>query len=123
MVTGAVVEAVADRQKDAFMAEKKRARERGPDQDVPEELEILDSGLWGWSRHPNYFGDSLFWDGAWVAAAASAPGAWTFPAPAAMSWFLILATGARRTEKRMEDRPGYRDYQERVAFFFPRPPR
>jgi steroid 5-alpha reductase family enzyme len=58
----------------------------------------------------------------WLAAAASGPGAWTVPAPAAMSYLLMFATGAKRTEKRMQDRPGYRDYQERLSFFFPRPP-
>ena len=116
MVAGGVVEALADRQKAAFMAEKKRAEDAG--EEAPE---ILDSGLWGWSRHPNYFGDSVVWDGAWVAAAASAPAAWTFPAPVAMSYFLVYATGAKRTENQMEDRPAYRDYQDRVAFFLPRP--
>ncbi len=112
MVTGAVVEALADRQKAAYM-----------DRDRDERPDVLDTGLWAWSRHPNYLGDSVVWDGAWIAAAASAPGAWTLPAPAAMSYLLIHATGAARTEKRMEDRPAYRDYQQRVAFFFPRPPR
>lgn len=110
MVTGAVLEATADRQKDHYM--------QRDDDDKPE---ILDTGLWGWSRHPNYFGDSVVWDGAWLAAAASAPGVWTLPAPAAMSYFLMYATGAKRTEEHMEGRPGYRDYQQRVAFFFPRP--
>ncbi len=110
MVTGAVLEATADRQKDQY--------KRRDDDDKPE---ILDTGLWGWSRHPNYLGDSVVWDGAWLAAAASAPGAWTLPAPAAMSYFLMYATGAKRTEEHMKDRPGYRDYQQRVAFFFPRP--
>jgi steroid 5-alpha reductase family enzyme len=110
MLAGAVTEALADRQKAQF-------QQRGDD-DKPD---VLDSGLWGWSRHPNYFGDSVVWDGAWLAAAASAPGAWTIPAPAAMSYLLIFATGAKRTEARMQERPGYRDYQQRVAFFFPRP--
>lgn len=119
MVAGAVVEALADRQKAAFMAEKKEARAQGGDDEVPDELEVLDTGLWGWSRHPNYFGDSVVWDGAWLAAAASAPAGWTFPAPAAMSYFLVYATGAKRTEARMGDRPAYRDYQRRVSFFFP----
>jgi steroid 5-alpha reductase family enzyme len=111
MVTGAVIEALADHQKTQF-------RRRGDDQP-----EVLDTGLWGWSRHPNYFGDSVVWDGAWLAAAASAPGAWAVPAPAAMSYLLIFATGAKRTEAKMQDRPGYRDYQQRVALFFPRPPK
>lgn len=112
MIAGGAMEAVADHQKDVYTAQPKDQR---PD--------VLDTGLWGWSRHPNYFGDSLFWDGSYVAAAASAPAGWTFPAPIAMSYFLIYATGAKRTEKRMQDRPGYRQYQKRVAFFFPRPPR
>ena len=38
-----------------------------------------------------------------------------------MSYLLIFATGAKRTEAHLQDRPGYRDYQQRVAFFFPRP--
>ncbi|MCW2866992.1 MAG: Steroid 5-alpha reductase family enzyme [Marmoricola sp.] len=112
MVGGAVVEARADRQKAQFMA---RDRDERPD--------VLDTGLWGWSRHPNYFGDSVVWDGAWLAAAASAPAAWTFPAPLAMSYFLVYATGAKRTEERMQDREAYRDYQDRVSFFVPLPPR
>lgn len=111
MAAGAVIEAVADRQKAAYMA---RDRDERP--------AVLDTGLWGWSRHPNYFGDSLFWDGVWVVSAASPPGGWTWPAPLAMSYFLIFATGARRTERRMGDRPAYQDYQRRVSFFVPLPP-
>ena len=112
MVGGAVVEALADRQKAQFMS---RDRDERPD--------VLDTGLWGWSRHPNYFGDSVVWDGAWLAAAASAPAGWTLPAPLAMSYFLIFATGAKRTEERMQDREAYRDYQDRVSFFVPLPSR
>lgn len=112
MAGGALVEALADRQKARYF-------ERGED----ERPAVLDTGLWGWSRHPNYFGDSLVWDGAWLAATASPFGGWTLPAPALMSYLLMFATGAKRTERRMQDRPGYQDYQSRVAFFFPRPPR
>lgn len=116
MVAGAVVEATADRQKSSFMAEKKRAKENDEETE-----DVLDSGLWGISRHPNYLGDSIVWDGAYLAAAASAPAAWTFPAPVAMSYFLIYATGAKRTEAKMQERPSYQDYQRRVPFFFPYP--
>ena len=112
MITGAAVEALADRQKSAYTELDDEAK---PD--------VLDTGLWGWSRHPNYLGDSLVWDGAWLTAAASAPGALTLPAPILMSYLLMFATGAARTERRMQDRPGYRDYEQRVAFFFPRPHR
>lgn len=112
MLAGTVVEAVADRQKARYQR-----------RDDPAKPPVLDAGLWRWSRHPNYFGDSLVWDGAWLAGAASSPGGWTVPAPALMNYLLIVATGAKRTEQRLQDRPGYRDYQRRVAFFFPRPPR
>lgn len=110
MVAGAVTEAVADRQ-------KARYADLGAD----ERPDVLDTGLWGLSRHPNYFGDSLFWDGAWLAAAASPPGGLTVPAPVFMTYLLMYATGARRTERRMQERPGYEDYQRRVSFFLPRP--
>ncbi|WP_439658448.1 DUF1295 domain-containing protein [Lentzea sp. HUAS TT2] len=110
MAGGAVIEALADRQKTEYSK-----------QDEDERPDVLDTGLWGWSRHPNYLGDSLVWDGAWLTAAASSPGGWTLAAPALMSYLLMFATGAKRTEQRMQDRPGYRDYQRRVAFFFPRP--
>lgn len=116
MVAGAVVEALADRQKDRFTASDDSDHDGG-------KPKILDTGLWGWSRHPNYFGDSLLWDGAYLAAAASAPAGWSLPAPALMSYILMFATGARRTEKHMQERDGYADYQQRVAFFFPRPSR
>ncbi len=112
MVAGAVVEALADRQKRQFT--------QLDDEDKPD---VLDTGLWGWSRHPNYFGDSLLWDGAYLASAASSPAGWALPAPALMSYILMFATGAKRTERHMKGRPGYSDYQDRVAFFFPRPER
>src|ERR1022692_1557426 len=98
MVAGAVIEALADRQKTQF---------RRRDGDKPD---VLDTGLWGWSRHPNYFADSVVWDGAWLTAAASPPGAGNVPATVAMSYLLIFATGAKRTEAHMQKRPGYRDY-------------
>jgi steroid 5-alpha reductase family enzyme len=112
MIAGAVLEAVADRQKARYAA-----------LDDDERPDVLDTGLWGVSRHPNYLGDSLVWDGAWLTAAASPPAGLAFPAPVLMSYLLMFATGARRTERRMQDRPGYRDYQRRVSFFFPRPSR
>ena len=110
MTTGAVIEALADRQKSRYSK-----------LDADERPDVLDTGLWGWSRHPNYLGDSVVWDGAWLTAAASPFGGVTLPAPILMTYLLMFATGAKRTERRMQERPGYRDYQRRVAFFFPRP--
>ncbi|MDF8263583.1 DUF1295 domain-containing protein [Luteipulveratus flavus] len=110
MVAGGVTEAVADAQKAAW----KRRDDHGP---------VMDEGLWAWSRHPNYFGDALLWWGVYAVAAARDRGALTVGSPLAMTWFLTTATGARRTERMRGDDPDYARYQERVAFFVPRPPR
>ncbi|TWP36394.1 DUF1295 domain-containing protein [Leekyejoonella antrihumi] len=109
-VAGMVVESIADRQLKAFKA----------DHDI--HGCIMDQGLWGWSRHPNYFGDALVWVGVYLVAVAVWPGPLTVLSPAAMVWFLVVATGARRLERHLASRPGYAAYQERTSFFVPRPP-
>lgn len=111
MLTGLVIEATADRQLARF---KSDPAHRG---------RIMDRGLWAWSRHPNYFGDAAVWVGVFLVAASAWPGPLTIASPAAMVWFLVVATGARRLERQMADRPGYRDYQRRTSFFLPRAPR
>lgn len=83
---------------------------------------IIDTGLWAWTRHPNYFGDTCVWWGLWLISASVWPGAATVASPVLMTYFLVHATGARLLEKSMSQRPGYRAYQERTAFFVPRPP-
>lgn len=84
---------------------------------------IMDSGVWAWTRHPNYFGDACLWWGLWLIAASAWPGVLTVPSPVAMTYFLVVATGARPLEKSMSGRPGYAEYQRRTSFFFPLPPR
>ena len=108
---GIAFEASADRQLTAFKADPAN---RG---------RILDTGLWGWSRHPNYFGDACVWTGAWLVAAAVWPGVLTVLSPVAMSFFLVVLSGGRLLEKHMAGRPGYAEYQARTSFFVPRPPR
>jgi len=86
---------------------------------------VLDSGLWRYTRHPNYFGDACVWWGLWLLAAdAGLPGLLTVLSPVLMTWFLARGTGKPLLEKGMaERRPGYADYVARTSGFFPRPPR
>jgi steroid 5-alpha reductase family enzyme len=84
---------------------------------------VMDRGLWSWTRHPNYFGDSCVWWGIWLVAASAWPGVLTLLSPVAMTYFLVFATGARLLEKHMAERPGYPEYQQRTSYFLPRPPR
>ena len=87
---------------------------------------VLDTGLWRWTRHPNYFGDACVWWGIWLVAGLSSgwvAGLATLVAPIAMTWFLIGVTGVRMTEEHMMERPAYRAYAERTSMFFPLPRR
>lgn len=92
-------------------------------QDPANAGKVLDSGLWAWSRHPNYFGDALFWWGIYLVA-ISGGAAWTVFAPALMTFFLMKVSGVPLLERGMAtSRAGYDEYRARVPAFFPRPPR
>lgn len=84
---------------------------------------VLDEGLWGWTRHPNYFGEFTLWWGYGLIVLA-APWGWAgLYAPALMAFLLLRVSGVTMTERRQVDtKPKYRDYIERVPAFFPRPP-
>ena len=84
--------------------------------------QIMDRGLWSWTRHPNYFGDACVWWGIWLVAATSWWSLLTLPAPVTMTWFLVFATGARLLERHMAGRPGWDEYASRTSMFLPRPP-
>jgi steroid 5-alpha reductase family enzyme len=108
---GVVFETVGDAQLARFKAD---AANKGT---------VMDRGLWGWTRHPNYFGDSAVWWGLYLVAASAWPGVLTVLSPVVMTYFLVFATGARLLEKEMSKRPGYPEYQQRTSYFIPRPPR
>jgi len=83
---------------------------------------ILDSGLWAWTRHPNYFGESLIWWGFGLIAASY--GLWfALISPVLMTWLLLKISGVKMTEEKLlRERPDYADYVKRVPAFFPRKP-
>jgi steroid 5-alpha reductase family enzyme len=84
---------------------------------------VLDTGLWRYTRHPNYFGDFCVWWGFFFIA-LSAGGWWSIVGPLAMSFLLLKVSGVALLEKDIgERRPAYRDYIRRTNAFFPGPPR
>jgi len=84
---------------------------------------VCDRGLWGWTRHPNYFGDALMWWGLYCFAAA-AGATWTAVGPLVMTVLLLEISGVAMLERSLRDsRPGYADYVARTSAFFPLPPR
>jgi steroid 5-alpha reductase family enzyme len=86
--------------------------------------QVMDCGLWHYTRHPNYFGDACVWWGIWLIAAQHLPGVLTVLSPIAMTFTLARGTGKPTLEKGMADRrPGYADYVERTSGFVPLPPK
>lgn len=109
---GFAFEAVADAQLRAFT------------RDPANQGEVMDKGLWRYSRHPNYFGDACVWWGVWVIALETGSAWWTAIGPALMTLFLLRVSGVALTEKTIASRrPGYDDYARRTSAFVPRPPR
>jgi len=84
---------------------------------------VMDRGLWGWSRHPNYFGDFLVWWGLGLVA-LGAGAWWSLAGPLVMSVLLMRVSGVALLESTIGSRrPGYAEYVRRTSAFFPRPPR
>ena len=109
-LAGVAFEAAADAQLRRF---KRTAR---PGQ-------ICDVGLWRYSRHPNYFGESLVWWGLFIVAAGAGGGA-TIVSPILMTWLLLRVSGVTLLEQGLaRSKPGYAEYARRTSAFVPWPPR
>lgn len=85
---------------------------------------VLDRGLWGLSRHPNYFGEAVLWWGlalmAFAIAGAHPVAAIAFIGPALMTFLLLRVSGVALIEPMLEaTKPAYTDYRRRVSAFIP----
>jgi steroid 5-alpha reductase family enzyme len=86
--------------------------------------QLMDRGLWRYTRHPNYFGDACMWWGLFAISYGSPIQLVTVVSPLMMTWILTRGTGARMTDRRMAgSRPGYAAYAARTSGFIPLPPR
>jgi steroid 5-alpha reductase family enzyme len=114
---GFTIEVVADRQKSAF--------KRNPANDG----RFITTGLWAWSRHPNYFGEIALWLGIAIIAVPVLSGwRWvTLISPVFVTVLLTRISGVpmleRRAHKRWGDEDAFRHYVERTPVLIPRPPR
>lgn len=111
MIAGLLIETIADLQKSAFKA-------RNP-------ARFCDAGLYRVVRSPNYFGEMVFWFGAWVSGLAhyQRPLDWLLSLVGLVCIQLIMLGSARRLElkqaERYADDPAYRDYARQVPVLFP----
>lgn len=87
--------------------------------------EVMDRGLWSWSRHPNYFGEFSFWFALALFGVAASPrdAWWLFAGALAMLAMFLGASIPMMETRSLERRPGYQAVVERVPRFVPRPPR
>lgn len=115
-VGGFALELVADRQKRVF---RRDPQNRG---------QFIRSGLWAWSRHPNYAGEILLWCGIAVIAYPALSG-WqylTLISPLFVYVLLMRISGVppleAQAKKRWGDDPAWREYQARTPVLWPRPP-
>ena len=108
---GTLFESIADAQLAAFKA---RPDAQG---------RVMDTGLWRYTRHPNYFGECCVWWGFYLFALA-AGGWWAIVSPLLMTFLLLRVSGVVLMEKDIvERRPGYREYIDRTNAFLPGIPR
>lgn len=108
---GLSFEAVADSQLARFKGD---AGNRG---------EVLDGGLWRYSRHPNYFGETVLWWGLYLFAVGGGQ-AWTVVGPLFITFLLLKVSGVTMLERNLKrSKPGYVEYVERTSAFVPWPPK
>jgi steroid 5-alpha reductase family enzyme len=113
---GLAIETIADYQKYAF---KSREENKG---------RFIASGLWSWSRHPNYFGEMLCWWGIFIYTVPVLSG-WLWLAiagPLFITFILLFVSGIPPLEKYADERfgndPNYKDYKSRTSLLVPLPP-
>lgn len=113
VVIGIGFESVGDAQLSAF---RKDPKNRG---------KVLDTGLWRYTRHPNYFGDACVWWGLWLIAAETGwVGIVSIVGPIFLTFTLRKWSGIGITEEAIAcSRPKYADYIRRTSAFIPMPPR
>ena len=113
-VTGFLFETVSDYQLASFLTKRKTGEE------------VMDKGLWRFTRHPNYFGDFLVWWGFFFISLAGVATQvwWTVIGPVIMSILLMRVSGVTLLEQSLlKSRPAYADYCRRTNSFFPWFPR
>ncbi len=85
---------------------------------------LIETGLWAWSRHPNYFGEQLFWWGlSGMAVAADPDHAWMVIGPLSLTAMFVFGTIPMMERRLLGSRPAYAEHIARRSMLIPWPPR
>jgi steroid 5-alpha reductase family enzyme len=110
-IVGYFFEVVGDNQLKAF---KSKPENKG---------KLMTSGLWKYTRHPNYFGEAMMWWGIYFIALSVENGWTTFYSPLIITLLLLFVSGVPLLEKRYKSHPEFKDYASRTSKFIPLPPK
>lgn len=80
---------------------------------------LLQSGLWLYKRHPNYFGEVAQWWGLWLIGLIVTGSCMSIIGPITITFLILKVSGIPMLEKKMEENPDFAEYKRRVSVFFP----
>ena len=106
-VTGFAFESIGDAQLKAFL------------QNPENKGKIMTSGLWRYTRHPNYFGEAMLWWGIFLLALSGGVTPFAVIGPVTITLLLLFVSGVPLLERSMKDKPGYAQYAEMTSIFIP----
>lgn len=109
-VVGFLFESIGDAQLRAFI---QKPENKG---------KVITTGLWKYTRHPNYFGEATQWFGISIIACAVPFGWISFISPLLLTFFLLKISGVPLLEKKNAKKPGYAEYAAKTSVFVPLPP-
>lgn len=82
---------------------------------------LMQSGLWAYTRHPNYFGEVTQWWGIWIVALSVAGGAYAIIGPLTITFLILKVSGVPLLEKKMVENPEFAEYKRHTSMFIPLP--
>jgi steroid 5-alpha reductase family enzyme len=110
-LTGFYFEAVGDAQLARFI---KNPENKG---------KLMQSGLWAYTRHPNYFGEVTQWWGIWIIILSASNGLLGVIGPITISFLILFVSGIPLLEKKYKGREDFEEYKKKTSIFLPLPPK
>jgi len=110
-LAGFFFEAVGDYQLDRFKG------------DLSNKGKVMQTGLWRYSRHPNYFGEVTMWWGVYLVSLSVQYGYFAIIGPVTITFLILKVSGIPMLEKKYKDKPEFQEYARRTSAFLPLPPK
>lgn len=110
-LVGFYFQTVADYQLSVFVKKRK------------DKNEIMETGLWKFSRHPNYFGELMMWWGIFIIIIPIPNSLWFIISPLTITGLLLFVSGIPLLEKKQESNPAFEAYKKRTSALIPLPPK